>query len=393
MKRLVKSSIASILFGVVTVFQPLSVLHVGATGLPPSAPAGLQAISPTDQAPFLSWDADSSATNYQILRDGAGIATSSTPNFTDYSVTGSGTYSYAVESCNSYGCSGDSVISVVYNDDMPILYNITSGGSVKISNSTQLYARIVHDNIGLKAAEYYVGTDPGVGLGTSLPINMNTSPSPNDWYYVSATFTAPAVAGDYKVGMRAENNNGSWSNTDIRDLMVYDVNGPKVTASKTTIVPSLANGDVMPGLTQSGQTDVASFAFNVAYDTTTQALSSKSSFTMSYQTGTCGAKPVNCTTFSMSAPGIGGPGDGYLVTDSQNLSRSFFEGTASVTINGVTTQNPFRVEAIDGNKTIPVIPDWVSIKIYDVNANTWDPNTQPLYHVPGNISGGTIVIQ
>jgi hypothetical protein len=392
MKKFVRAGLISIVTAFATVLQPFTVLQVGAAGLPPSPPTGLQAVTPTDQAPTFKWNADSSATYHQLSRNGGGFTTTENSYYTDYGIRGTGTYVYGVESCNYYGCSAASTVTVVYNNDRPILYNVVGGGAVKMSNGAQVYARIVHtDDVGLAAAEYFVNTDPGVGQATPLTINMNGgSPGTNDFYYISNPYTAPAQAGAYKVGIRAQNTNGAWS-TVIRDLMVYDIYGPKVTASRTTIVPSLANGDVLPGLTQAGQSNTASFAFNAAYDTTTQSLTStKNSFTMNYQTGTCGNRPVNCTTFNVSTAGLGG----FLMTDSQNLSRSIFESTVDVTVNGTSTPRYIRVEAIDGNKTLPATSDWVRIKIFtDANANTFNPDTLPLYQVTGRISGGTIVIQ
>jgi len=64
--------------------QPLQIVVQDTT--PPSVPAGLNAESPTSNAPLLNWSASSNpgdSTTYLIFRDGAQIGTTSSTSFTD----------------------------------------------------------------------------------------------------------------------------------------------------------------------------------------------------------------------------------------------------------------------------------------------------------------------
>lgn len=232
---------------------------------------------------------------------------------------------------------------------------------------------------GVKGGEYFIGdTDPGVGKATQMTWDGTS---------LNATIVNSGLqAGIYKVSVRAVDNADNWSTLLSDYMVVYDPSGQTVTASKTTSVPSLANGDILPGLTQAGQTNKATFAFKVFYDSATQNVSGQSTFSFSYSTGTCGNKPVNCTTLAISAPSFA-----WFVTDAQGNAVSTFQGTATVTINGTATSNPFRVVATDGNKTTPTTTDKVSVKIYSPGAN---PNTAtPIYQINDPISAGAIAIQ
>lgn len=84
-----------------------NVLVAPLVSLAPSAPTGLAATSPTNNAPVLTWNAASGAASYQIWRQDTltgtniQVGTSSTTNFTD--VYAPGVYNYSVVAVSSTG--------------------------------------------------------------------------------------------------------------------------------------------------------------------------------------------------------------------------------------------------------------------------------------------------
>jgi len=115
--------------------------------------------------------------------------------------------------------------------------------------------------------------------------------------------------------------------------VVYDVNGPKFTG-KRTIVPSLTNGDVLPGLITNGQTDKAKFGFSVKYNNQGQ-INANSDLQFTYSTGTkCNNpnKATNCHDMSLNATNIA-----WLTTQGANSSTGIFQGTATMTVDGQTS--------------------------------------------------------
>ena len=79
----------------------------------------------------------------------------------------------------------------------------------------------------------------------------------------------------------------------------------------------------------------------------------------------------------------------WLIIDSTNNSHGRFQGTATVTVDGVTTTNPFVVDATDGDRLTPTTDDHITITIYAPGA---DPaTTSPLYKASGSITKGNAV--
>jgi protocatechuate 3,4-dioxygenase beta subunit len=88
----------------------------------PSSPTNLAAISPTNQAPSLSWTVVGTATSYNIYRNDVIVGSSTTKSFTDTSLPSDGTYSYYVTAVNSSGESAASnTISVVADTTAPTI--------------------------------------------------------------------------------------------------------------------------------------------------------------------------------------------------------------------------------------------------------------------------------
>jgi Tol biopolymer transport system component len=224
------------------------------------------------------------------------------------------------------------------------------------------------DMSGVARAEYFIGdTDPGQGNGATVTLgNVGTG---NLSANLTTSFGSNFPTGVYKISVRAQDTAGNWS-TPISDyLVVYDPAGPKFTG-KRTIAPSLANGDVLPGLIGPSQTDTANFGFSVKYNNQEQ-INANSDFQFSYTTGTkCNnpAKAANCHSLSLNATSIA-----WLATQGPNLSMGVFQGTGRLAVDGVTSTITFRVTGQDGTRLNPTANDQLQVQIYNQTDNTKSP--------------------
>ncbi len=232
---------------------------------------------------------------------------------------------------------------------------------------------------GVKRGEYFIGdTDPGIANATAMTISNGV---------LSTTIGTDLTPGIYKVSVRAMDYAGNWSSVVTDYLVVYNPAGPGVTGNRS-VTPSLGNGDVMPGLTSSTQTDRATFSFNAKY--TSGVIDSASKLQLTYNTGGVLCPIIhtsNCHNFSLNSTGIA-----WLVVQGSNNSSATVQGTASMVIDGVTTQPMFRLTAIDGTRLTPASADRFQILIYAPGAN---PNTaSSIYRInTANITQGNITIQ
>lgn len=68
----------------------------------------------------------------------------------------------------------------------------------------QLFFATVSDSLsGIVSAEYYIGSDPGYGNGTSMQVNPDGT--------VSATIGTALTPGTYTLSLRAQDKAGNWS--------------------------------------------------------------------------------------------------------------------------------------------------------------------------------------
>lgn len=235
------------------------------------------------------------------------------------------------------------------------------------------------DNLsGIRYAEYFLDdNDPGAGNGTAMWLGNGQ---------VTANFGANISTGVHKVTIRAKDKAGDWSQPITDYLVVYDPFGAHMTGRRT-LIPSLANGDVLPGLNSIGQTDMVKFGFNVRYDKT-GAIKDASDVEFSYQTGTKCNKPdkaVNCHTFDLNAQSIS-----WLVTQGQHNSTGIIQGTAKLEVDGIKTNVIFRLTGVDGELLDATSPDHLNLKVYAQGA---DPNAAiPIYQINADILRGNIKI-
>ncbi|MGE5830208.1 MAG: beta strand repeat-containing protein [Micromonosporaceae bacterium] len=246
-----------------------------------------------------------------------------------------------------------------------------------LTSSTTLTVAATDNLSDVVAGEYYIDTDPGAGAAIAMSASAGN---------LSATLGAALGVGVYQVGIRARDGAGNWSATTTTMLVVYD---PGITVgitgkNKKDLVPSLANGDVLPGLTSVTQTEAADYGFTVDY--AGGVLDPHNDFMFTYNTGIQCNSPYgqNCHSFVLSATSFD-----WMIIDQTNSSRGRFQGVATVTVDGVSTTNPFTVQGIDGDRLTPAANDQFTLKIYAPGAN---PTTaSPLYQVTGTLASGNSV--
>ena len=79
----------------------------------------------------------------------------------------------------------------------------------------------------------------------------------------------------------------------------------------------------------------------------------------------------------------------WLVIGGVNSSQAWFQGIATLTVDGVTTTNPFSVTAIDGGKLSPTRSDNLLLKVYSPGA---DPaSSSPIYQATGSMTSANSV--
>jgi hypothetical protein len=203
---------------------------------------------------------------------------------------------------------------------------------------------------------------------------------------LSAAIGAGLGVGVHTVGVRARDAAGNWSTAATTMLVLYDPTSALTATGKNKkdLVPSLANGDVVPGLTNAGQTDAADYGFTVEHKG--GVLDAHNDFIFTYRTGTgCGTPNAQgCHAFSVNAESFT-----WLVVDGAGNSRAGFAGTATVTVDGVTTAHPFTVEAIDGDRLTPGTNDTLVLTVYPTGS---DPLVAtPLYRASGSMARGNSV--
>ena len=420
----------------------------------PPTPTNLRSSSPA-RYPNLSWSSVSGATSYNVYRNGTNISSSSTVSYTDnaapegtdtYYVTAVNSAGESIPSSNvtvlvdrtaptitytvspapnssgwnnspvtvTFNCSDNAGGSGIASCSSPQTesadgtYVLTGAATDNAGNTSSVTVTInldqtpptlgipawtnnpmtasqsttvtvpVSDNFsGVAKGEYYLGSaDPGQGNGTAMIFsngNLTTSFSNQ-------------TPGIYTINFRAEDNVGDWSPITIDYLVVYDTTKTSADGHSGDIEP-IYGTDILPGLIQTGQKDKEHFAFTVKYKN--GQLDPNSTIHFDYKTGSnCNNpnKATNCHETTIDASSIT-----WMVINGTNNSVATIQGTATFTIDGTTTTNPFRVITTDGSLLNPQTTDHFELDIYTPNAN---PNTaQPIYHLSDPLAKGNVVVK
>lgn len=253
----------------------------------------------------------------------------------------------------------------------PELHDVTwSVNPVTVGASTTMSVTAADLLSGVRDGEYFLGSDPGVGMAAPLTRVGGQ---------LTATIDPGLPVGVHDIGLRARDNADNWSAVVHTMLVVFDPTGVGVTGkNRKDLVPQQANGDVLPGLTDANQTDAAEYGFTVDYRD--GALDPRNDFHFSYTTGTnCNSpQPLNCHSLTLRTDSFD-----WLVIDQPNNSRSRFQGLATITVDGVVSVTPVTVEAIDGARRTPSTADQILIRIYPPATN---PSTAAwIYQASGSL--------
>jgi len=259
----------------------------------------------------------------------------------------------------------------------PSITNLAWANNPVAAGTDAPFTITVADNLsGVVRAEFWVDAE-GPGLSYEQPLTRVDG----------TTFTgivASQSPGIHQVGVRVMDAGNNWSETAIDYLVVYDAGKTKM-RGQGAFIPTYGT-DTLPGLIQSGQTDKGKMGMLIVYKNGVVD-ATKSALTFTYNTGVRCAKPTasNCHAMSLTSSAIS-----WLVLDQENSSHGTVQGVASVTIDGVTTTNPIRVEGIDGARLSSPLVDHYAIKVYAPGANP--ATAQPIYHASGDLVKGNVRI-
>jgi hypothetical protein len=283
-------------------------------------------------------------------------------------------------SCDPAGNCASGQLRLKIDKTGPTLGSVAWTNNPKSDMGTATLSVPIADNLsGVEEAEYYLGdTDPGPGNGATMQVNDGL---------MSVDFGTDFPTGVYKVTVRAKDKAGNWSLPTSDYLVVYDPFGVQMTGQKK-LLPSLENGDVLPGLTTGAQGDKARFGFNVRYDNQ-GGIHPESDFQFSYKTGDdCNnpSKATNCHNFELNASSIA-----WLTTQDPNDSIGIFQGEGVLRVDGVRSAVIFRVTGLDSERLDTESQDHLTVMIYGGSAN---PNGgPPLYQINDDIQRGNIKIR
>jgi len=232
-------------------------------------------------------------------------------------------------------------------------------------SNTTLSVPVAETVSGVARVEYYAGSDPGLGNGTSMTLSGGV------WTVI---FGSGLAADTYNIGVRAEDGAGNWSDLAQDGLAVYDPLAGYVTGH-ADITPSA--GDALP-ISARGDKDMTLTFTNVKYAgaTTTQP---SGSMDLSY------VVKNNDDEFDLSSTSL----DWLVVADATHVS---IQGTADLTkyVNKATTvtSNPFRIDMVLGTGGAA---DHYLMKIYAPGANP--ATATALYVIDDDASASTVRIK
>ncbi len=139
------------------------------------------------------------------------------------------------------------------------------------------------------------------------------------------------------------------------------------TIGQGRVQPNSENGDIMPGLIDTQQTDKLQFNIDVRRNNAGQ-IRPTSSFSFSYETGQRCNNPnqaINCHSTQLQSTAITS-----IDVSGTNRSLSVIRGVANVTVDGITTQKYFEIRYIDNDKLDNGLEDTMQIQIFNDEART-----------------------
>lgn len=349
---------------------------IGRLSLKPSTPANLTATSPA-RNPSLSWDSVSGATSYSIYRNGTKIDSSTNTTYIDMSAP-EGTNTYYITAVNSSGESGPSnSVDVLVDRTAPTVTNVSLNTNPLAAGTITTLSVAVADNLsGVARAEYYIGTDPGQGKGSSMTISNG----------MATAMVGPfSTAGIYTIYVRSQDNAGNWSQPVPVNADVYNPSSG-YTAGHGFITPNGATsnpGDTLPS--ESGPNVKATLDYSVKYSSSTSTTPTGESV-FSWGSGNC--KKADNACFVVTADTSVNPNAlSWLVLPGDNTAT--FQGIATVSLNGQTlgTNYVMRVSIV---ATTATTPGHYELQVYQPGANP--DASSPVYQASGDLTGGAVLL-
>lgn len=278
------------------------------------------------------------------------------------------------------GNTASATATVNLDKTAPEIHSLTWTNNPKATLGTATLSVGVSDNLsGVRAAEYFLGdADPGAGHGVVMQHVEDN---------FIATFNSDLPTGVYKVSLRVQDVAGNWSAASSDYLVVYNPFSIRMIGKKS-FTPSLTNGDNLPGLTDSAQTDAATFAFSVGYDRSGDPLSN-SRLHFDYETGTdCKQldRSRSCHNFRLDATSVE-----WFTTSGANNSSGVFAGDALLVVDGTTQQVKFVLTGLDGDRLDDKADDHITLQIFNFGDNP--ASAKPLYLINDDVTRGNIHIQ
>ncbi len=304
---------------------------------PPSTPTGLNATVISCSQIDLTWDAVTTATSYEIYRNGTKINSVTSPNYSDTGLQPNTTYSYTVSACNNAGCSPDTSSVTETTSGPPNIPSAPTFGQVTCDSI------VVNWNT-VSGATYYDLYRGGNKIASpTSPPYTDSGLSSNTSY----TYTISACATD--CGCSAQSSSSTQSTTGPPGIpSTPTVSNP--TCSSLTVSWSAVTGAssynlyrngtlIQSGITTTSYTDTG-LASNTTYSYTVSAINSCGTSSQ----GPSGSGTTTGVPNTPGAPTVSNP-----TCNSLQISWSAVSGAASYQLfrNGVQIANPTTTSYTD----------------------------------------------
>jgi hypothetical protein len=219
-----------------------------------------------------------------------------------------------------------------------------------VLESTSVRSSVADALSGIGEAEYFIATDPGAGNGATMQVSGNDA---------SVGFGTDFVTGVYMMGFRVKDQAGNWSQPVSDYLVIYDPNSGVQMRGMRTVVPNLLDGDAMPGLVASSQTETARFAYSISYKG--GSINPTSDYQIRYVTGTqCrNGSGQNCHTFDLNSTGFS-----WFLIYGTNREKGMFAGNGTLSVDGAERRVSFVVSGIDGERSGASGQDAFELRVY-----------------------------
>ena len=158
----------------------------------------------------------------------SGIATCSTPQ----TESTDGSYDLTGYASDNAGNSASVNTNVNLDQTPPTVANVSLGSSPLAMGATTNLTAAVNDNLsGVSKVEYFVGSDPGQGNGTSMTYDSSTGTA-------RAPFGPFSTPGSYTAYVRSQDVAGNWSSPQNFTFTVYPA------ATNLSLIPTAESGTV-----------------------------------------------------------------------------------------------------------------------------------------------------